>query len=218
MLRPFRSAHHEAPPSEVQAFSPEHFDYSPLAPEVARQVQTAAQRLRQLVERTLQDLVVVGRELLAVKGVLPHGRFGPWLRAEFGWTERTARHFMAVAQRFGTKTEMISDLRIDPTAAYLLAAPSAPPQASEIALRRAGNGERVTGSVAKEILGTLRKQPPQRRRKASASPPAKLRGQLLEALETFRQRWDPDEVAALARQLRDFADSLEGQAEGEAAQ
>jgi hypothetical protein len=118
---------------------------------------------------------------------------------------------MGVAQRFGAKTEMISDLRIDSTAAYLLAAPSAPAEASEVALRRAVNGECVTASVAKEILGTLRKKSKRRRRKAPAAPTGKLRGQLLEALETFRQSWDPCEFSALAGQLRDFADSLEEQ-------
>jgi hypothetical protein len=68
--------------------------------------------------RTLRNLIAVGNDLLAVKEVLPHGHFGPWLRAEFGWTERAAQHFMTVAQRFGPKSEIISDLRIDPTAAY----------------------------------------------------------------------------------------------------
>ena len=51
-----------------------------------------------------------------MKNALPHGRFGPWLKAEFGWTERTAQNFMNVAGQFGSKTEMISDLLILPTA------------------------------------------------------------------------------------------------------
>jgi hypothetical protein len=42
-------------------------------------------------------------------------------------------------------------------------------------------------------------------------PMGKLRGELLEALESFRQRWEPRQFAVLARQLRDFADSLQEQ-------
>lgn len=185
------------------------FDYTPLATEVAQRVQTAAQRIHLLVQRTLEDVLAVGQELLAVKETLPHGQFSVWLRAEFDWTQRTAERFMAVAQRFGSKIDTMSILRIDPTAAYLLAAPSVPPEASEIALERAQNGERITVSVAKGILGALENKPVHRVRKSPALPDNKLLGQLLESLESFRERWSPRQYPVLARQLREFADSLE---------
>ena len=73
------------------------FDYTPLATKTANKVKEAAERIRQTVKRTIEDIMGVGNELLAVKDALPHGQFIPWLRAEFGWTERTARNFMAVA-------------------------------------------------------------------------------------------------------------------------
>lgn len=213
MIRPFRSPcpQERHPQQELIRFEP--FDYTPLTADLAKQVQMAAQHIRQMVQRTLDDLLVVGQELLTVKESLPHGSFGAWLRAEFGWTERTARHFMAVAQRFGPKTEMISDLPIEPTAAYLLAAPSAPQEATEIALQRAQRGEKITAAVAKDILGTLRKKPVRPAKNLPELPTGKLLGQLLESLESFRQRWHPHQYALLARQLREFADSLETQAE-----
>jgi hypothetical protein len=37
-----------------------------------------------------------------------------------------AQNFMSVAERLGPKTEIIANLTIQPTAAYLLAAPSVP--------------------------------------------------------------------------------------------
>jgi hypothetical protein len=195
--------------SPIRPVIGETFDYEPLTPEVSQQAQAAAQRIRQMVQRTMEDVLSIGKELLAMKETLPHGCFGLWLRAEFGWTERTARNFMTVAIRFGPKTERIADLRIDPTAAYLLAAPSAPEEASEMAVERAENGERITVSVAREILGTLRKQPIPRAARPPELPTGRLLGHLLEALESFRRRWAPQELALLARQLRDFADSLE---------
>lgn len=185
------------------------FDYTPLTTEAAQRVQTAAQHIRLLVQRTLEDVLAVGRELLAVKETLPHGQFGVWLRAEFDWTERTARRFMAVAERFGSKTDTMSVLRIDLTAAYLLTAPSAPPGASEIALELAHNGESITVSVAKGILGALENKLARRVSQSSALPESKLLGQLLDALESFRQRWKPRPYSVLARQLREFAESLE---------
>src|SRR5262249_62154822 len=40
--------------------------------------------------RTIEDIIAVGNELLAVNEALPHGQFIPWLGAEFGWTKQTA--------------------------------------------------------------------------------------------------------------------------------
>jgi hypothetical protein len=211
MIQSFRSTP-AAKPTVVQGelVLREAFDYDSLNTGTVRQIQTAAQRIRHMMKRTLEDLIAVGNDLLAVKETLPHGKFGPWLRVEFGWTERTARNFMTVAQRFGPRTEIISELRIEPTAAYLLASPSAPPEASTAALQRAQRGERITTSVAKEILSSFRRKPERRENASSAELlTGRLWGQLLEVLESFRQQWDTGHVSVLARQLRDFADSLE---------
>jgi gas vesicle protein len=133
------------------------FDYSPLEAQVAKQVRSAAERIREKVKKTVEDIIEVGNDLLAVKEALPHGQFGPWLKCEFGWGERMAQNFMAVAQTFGPKTEIIADLTIQPTAAYLLAAPSASDEAREDAIKRAEAGEKVTTEVAKEILADTRR-------------------------------------------------------------
>jgi hypothetical protein len=182
------------------------FDYSPLEAPVAQRLRTTAERIRERVKQTLADLIGVGNDLLAVKDALPHGQFGPWLRAEFGWTERTARNFMAVAEQFGPKTEIISDLAIAPTAAYLLAAPSAPDEARQAAIERAEAGETVTTAVAKEILAETRRREPG---KAKPIPADKLALRLVRVLERFKERWNPKELADLAQQLREFADALE---------
>lgn len=55
-----------------------------------------------------------------------------------------ARNFMSVAKRFGPKSAIIADLPIEPTAAYLLAAPSTLEEAVAVAIQCAENGECVT--------------------------------------------------------------------------
>ncbi len=182
------------------------FDYSMLEARLSGQVRAAAHRIRESLQRTLTGLIEVGGELRAVKAVLGHGQFGQWLRAEFGWTDRTARNLMAVSMRFGAKTEMISEMRIDPTAAYLLAAPSAPEEARETALRRAEAGERITASAAREILARVRKSTSGRLRLKSTQ---ELGERLAKALGRFRTQWDARRLAELARQLRLFADEIE---------
>jgi hypothetical protein len=185
------------------------FDYSPLEQQVAKQVRDTADRIRDKVKKTLEDIIEVGNDLVAVKEALPHGQFGPWLRAEFGWGERMAQNFMSVAERFGPKTEIIADLTIQPTAAYLLAAPTVPDEAREKAVERAEAGEQITTAIAKEILAETRKKKRPRRQKAILS--SKLAGRLMKVLERYRDRWDSKELTELAQQLREFADSLEGQ-------
>ncbi len=164
------------------------------------------------MQKTIDDIIEVGQELVAVKDAVGHGHFGAWLRAEFGWTERTAQNFMSVAERFGGNTKLISDLSIDATAAYLLAAPSAPDEARQTAVERAEAGEQITTAVAKEILADTRKKRRPRRKKAV--PSEKLGLRLVSVLERYKERWNPKELSELARQLREFADALEKPASG----
>jgi len=181
------------------------FDYSPLDTKIAEKARSAAERIRERLTKTLEDLIEVGSDLLAVKEALDHGQFGAWLRAEFGWAERTARNFMSVAERFG-KSARVADLTIDPTAAYLLAAPSTPDEARQAAVERAEAGEHVTTAVAKEIVAETRKKRP---RRSKAVPTEKLGLRLVKVLERYKEKWKPDDLSDLARQLREFADALE---------
>jgi len=126
------------------------FDYASLAAEARAIVQARTTELHVLVRRSAQDIIVIGQKLNDVKQRLDHGQFGVWLDAEFGWTDRTARNFMQVADKF--KSENFSDLRIAPSALYLLAAPSTPDDVREEALRRAGQGENITHQTAKQLI------------------------------------------------------------------
>ncbi len=186
------------------------FDYSRLESGLAEWVQSAADRIREKVKRTLEDIIEVGQDLLSVKEALPHGEFGSWLKAEFGWAERMAQNFMSVAERFG-KTEIIADLKIAPTAAYLLAAPSVPDEARKLALGRAEAGEQITTAVAKQIMADARKARP---KGGKALPPDRLGLRLAKVLERYRTRWDQKDLSTLARQFREFADQLEGPGRG----
>jgi hypothetical protein len=145
--------------------------------------------------------------LRAVKEALEHGQFGRWLHAEFGWTERLAQNFMTVAERFGAKSEIISDLQIQPTAAYLLAAPSVPDEARQHAIERAQAGERITTKVAKEIVTKSRKR---LRRRRKSLPSERYIQRLFTTLERQKEKWNQTDLMMLVRRLRAFADAVEG--------
>lgn len=48
-----------------------------------------------------QGALKIGERLCEAKELLGHGEFGPWLKDEFGWTDRTAQKLMAVYREFG---------------------------------------------------------------------------------------------------------------------
>lgn len=181
------------------------FNYDLLETKLADKVRNAADRIRERVKKTVEDIIEVGKDLLAVKEALAHGQFLPWIKAEFGWGERTAQNFMSVAEQF--KSAKIADLPIQPSAAYLLAAPSVPDEARQKAVEKAEAGEEITFAAAREIVAEARKKKRPRRQKTI--PPDKLAARLLTVLYRYRDRWDPKELTELARQLREFADSLD---------
>jgi len=189
------------------------FNYDLLETKVADKVRTAADRIRERIKKTVEDIVEVGNDLLAVKEAVPHGQFLPWLKAEFGWSERSAQNFMNVAEQF--KSAKIADLPIQPSAAYFLAAPSVPDEARQKAVEKAEAGEEITFATARVIVAEARKKKRPRRHKTM--PSDKLAGRLVNVLERYRDRWEPKELAELARQLREFADSLDSQKGGKKA-
>ncbi len=181
------------------------FDYAALG-DAAEQVRTSTEKIRKILHKTIEDIIEVGTELLAVKEALPHGQFGKWLAAEFGWRERSAENFMSVALRFGGKSAKIAELKIQPSAAYLLAAPSVPDEARVAAIERAECGEDITSTVAKEIISETRKR---EKKQVKPVPADKLGERLIKTLERYKEKWNPRELAGLARQLREFADALD---------
>jgi hypothetical protein len=127
------------------------FDYDILDAHTRELVQRRTDEIKRLTKPTAQDVVEIGEKLIEVKEALGHGHFEEWLRAEFEWTSRTARRFMAVAETF--KSDNLSDLTIALSALYLFASPSTPASAREEALDRAREGEPITHATAKAIRG-----------------------------------------------------------------
>ena len=76
------------------------FNYDLLERKVAEQVRSMPTSSGSGVKKTVEDIIEIGSDLLGVKEALEHGHFGPWLKAEFGWSERTAQNFMNVAEKF----------------------------------------------------------------------------------------------------------------------
>ncbi len=72
-------------------------------------------------------------------------------RREFGWSDRTARNFMSVAELAG-KSETISDLNADMRGLYLLASSSTPPDVIDAVAERDEQGERVPVAEIEKMI------------------------------------------------------------------
>ncbi len=85
------------------------FNYSTLAVEHADSARSAAELIR---ARTSAAILDTGRDLVTIKGLLDHGQFGGWLRAEFGMSIRTAQDFMRAAALADAKYAIIAYLKL----------------------------------------------------------------------------------------------------------
>lgn len=124
------------------------FDYT-ILPAIDRiTVRDCTEEVHGFIHRTGRDAHRIGRKLTAVKTLLGHGRFLAWLRAEFNWSVDTAERLMKVAERF---PEIPHRAEIGQSALYVLTGKGVPEEARREALARAGAGEAITKSVAREI-------------------------------------------------------------------
>src|ERR1700722_1744343 len=141
------------------------FDYNALAPDVASLATVAAAEIKTSTRRLLIEVVAAGKLLLEVKAALPHGAFGKWLEAEFGWTERTAQNYMRAAETYGSNTKCVSDLPLNTI--YQLQAPTVPESVRADVFSMAERGERPTEVVVKTMISEAKWKRDEERRGAA---------------------------------------------------
>ncbi len=177
----------------------EQFSYAGLDRETEIAAREDAALIKHRMRRTAEDIIEIGRALVRQKNRLPHGSFLPWINAEFGMSDRTARNFMHVAERCGGKSETVSDLSAK--ALYALASPSTPEAVREEVMSLLVSGEQVT---AKDIE-RMRQEAEQ---KAKDAERAKARAE--QDAEAVRQKAKQleDENARLKATATDTARSV----------
>ncbi|MGF1675885.1 MAG: DUF3102 domain-containing protein [Rivularia sp. (in: cyanobacteria)] len=119
------------------------FDYEALTPEQRILVMQRTGEIQERLQRSAQDIWEIGQRLADVRAQLKHGQFDAWLKAEFGWSRRTAYNFINVYETFGERANL-AQIDIATSALYLLAAPSTPQNLREEYLLKAKEGEKIT--------------------------------------------------------------------------
>jgi hypothetical protein len=131
------------------------FSYDALEPDTRAYVQERADEIRELIKRTAQMVVEIGKRLTDVQGRLDHGQFLLWLDSQIGIKRSTAYNAMAAYRKFPN----IGNLDVGPSVLYLLASPSAPDDVVEEMLARATAGERITMADVREAIDNARPAP-----------------------------------------------------------
>ena len=111
-----------------------------------------ADRIRKLTADVQRGIIEIGFELIAAKKEIEHGGWGDWLKSEFDWTDRTARNFMAVAERFGNR-KTFSDLKPS-TLQAMLKLPNGDEE--EFIETQAAAGKPVKSQSAREIQKSVK--------------------------------------------------------------
>ena len=56
---------------------------------------------RQAQNMALMYAIEIGRRLVEAKSVLPHGKWGEWLKCEVNFSQATANNFMKLFEEYG---------------------------------------------------------------------------------------------------------------------
>ncbi|MEM6597939.1 MAG: DUF3102 domain-containing protein [Cyanobacteria bacterium P01_C01_bin.69] len=189
------------------------FDYDSLDAGQRSLVQQRTGEIRERLRRSAQDVWEIGQKLSDVRSRLKYGQFLTWIKAEFGWSQRTAYNFINVYETFGDRFANLAKVNIATSLLYQLASPSVPEELRKQILRAAEQGDTMT---AKELRATIQKQRlksaairrEQKQTKDSAKKSAKNQ------LETLKRTADGTEIITVIAQSSNGKASDEKSANG----
>jgi len=134
---------------------PNAFDYSAFDADTASNLRAQASRIKTRIGKATQDLIDIGRDLLAAKkNLVDHGAFIKWVESEVGIVRRTAQAYMALAKLADEKGAAIALL--PPTTAHRLAAKSAPPDIVSEVVAKALSGEVLPDRIVAEMISAAK--------------------------------------------------------------
>lgn len=138
-----------SPVRTTSTSDPVTFDYGSVPLSLRKAVREQAAAIQALLAKTAISVVQIGLRLQFVRDRLGRERFGPWVKAEFAWSQPTASNYMRAAKTFG---ELDCIGQFQPTALFILARKKATVAARHEAIRAARQGQRITKAKAQAIV------------------------------------------------------------------
>ncbi|MDQ6436644.1 DUF3102 domain-containing protein [Mesorhizobium sp. LHD-90] len=183
-------------------------DWTDITDRQKKELCASASRIRSRCDRIAADVLANGKDLLEAKNILDHGKFGPWLAAEFNWSNTTAQRFMNYARHFADTPAVVAAL---PHATLdKLVAKGTPQEVRDEIAKKIEAGIVLTGDQIAEKI----KQGKEAARPAKEQEPIKRQAKTLggmtpekraahEQAEKARDNWA--EKAEVERELREKA-------------
>jgi hypothetical protein len=109
--------------------------------------------IRERSKRVIADIIEIGHRLHLAKQLVEYGGWAAWLDKEFGWSDDTALNFIHVfelSEKHDSRN--FRDLKIAPSALYLLARKSTPDATRDAIIERAEAGETINLKTVRESL------------------------------------------------------------------
>jgi len=188
----------------------EVFTYAALSREDEAAAREDAAIIKTNLRSAAESVITVGQALIRQKAKLPHGMFLPWIDAEFGMTDRTALNFTRVADKYGTKSEIVSDLTA--SALYELAAPSTPPEIRDRVEEMIVDGEKVTAAQIKRMKAEAKAAREESERLRIEAEKPKPAFQVIDT-EAIRTQAYAAAQAAAAGRIRELEEDVEAHAD-----
>ncbi|MEM9809387.1 MAG: DUF3102 domain-containing protein [Cyanobacteria bacterium P01_D01_bin.56] len=128
------------------------FDYASLRQDHRLVIQQHTGEIRKRLRRSAQDVWEIGQRLSDVRSRLKYGEFLIWLKAEFGWSQRTAYNFINVYETFGDRFAKLANVDLATSVLYQLASPSVPEELRTQVLDAAATGKKVSHNALKAAI------------------------------------------------------------------
>ena len=181
---------------------PDEFDYSSFDAETASNLRGQANRIRKRIGKATQDLIDIGRDLLAAKKhLLDHGEFIKWVESEVGIVRRTAQAYMAIAKLAEEKGAAIALL--PPSTAHRLAAKSTPSEVVSEVVSKAESGDVLPDRRVAEMISEAKSQ---------QRGTEQLESKGCHRVKQYQQHREPQEVRQKAEAARQHREKMTAEA------
>lgn len=125
------------------------FDYSTLNEKHRTTTKAHAMKIHDIISRTAEGVVEIGKRLIAVKKAVGIRHFNEWITGEFRWCQAIASNYMRCAEKFGG-LDCVGQFQ--PTALTQFVRERVPAKAGNEAVKLARSGELITKKMAMEIV------------------------------------------------------------------
>lgn len=157
---------------------------------IAAEIRSIDSQAREIV---LRSAIEIGKRLIEVKALVPHGEWGDWLKENVEYSQSTANNFMRLADEYGSNSQTLENMSYTKALA-LLGVPTE--EREQLAAENEDKSARELQQIVKE------KKQLEKQLKATEKERAALQ-ELNEKLKEAQADFDEEEEARLKAEIQE---------------